>query len=103
MPASRGGASIAALVGTLAVLAVSACRGPDASEPALRAVLDRERTAHLAADAELLTSTIADTLTVVDAGQITRQARPDVEAFFRVYFEGASYTERELPKIESPL
>lgn len=85
--------AVAAVAAGLAALAASSCERPERGEAALTAVLDGERAAHLAADAGLLASTVADTLTVIDAGEITRQTRAEVEAFFRTYFEGASYAE----------
>lgn len=63
----------------------------DRRRSALSVVIDAEREAHFNADADALAALLADTLSLVQDGQILRVARDDVRAQFEAYFAGAEY------------
>lgn len=76
-----------------AILLASACapEALDTRRSALSLVLEAERQAHLDADADALAALLADTLALVQDGQIMRVGRDDVRAQFGAYFKGAVY------------
>ncbi|NNM31950.1 MAG: hypothetical protein HKO53_02740 [Gemmatimonadetes bacterium] len=77
---------------SLLILLLTACsEAAGERERLLRRQLESDRLAHLTVDAGLLSSGVADSLLVVDAGRVDVQDRESVEGHFTEYFRGASY------------
>lgn len=53
---------------------------------------DEQRTAHLEGDADLLVAQMADTLTMIQDGVVSKVAKEDVRARFASYFPTVRYT-----------
>jgi len=64
----------------------------DPDVAALLALHAKDRTAHLAGDADLLTSTMADHIWEASRGQLTRLSREDVRERFAAYFSNVAYS-----------
>ena len=77
---------------TLSVSAFVGCEPSLQSETAaIEAILTDSRRAHLETDASLIAAHLADSVFSIDGGQVIIETKEQIEAFFRVYFDGAVY------------
>jgi len=84
----------------VAIAAVFSCSpGGDLAE--LRRILASDREAHLSANAGQLAAHLADSVVVLDGGDMFVQTRDEIEAMFGDYLSGATY--REWDDIEEPV
>lgn len=92
-----------AVCAALAACAVVACAPSDSgARAAIRTFLAQDSIGHLAGDADLLASLVADTIVSVDGGAVRLMTREEVRRQFAEYFAAASivgWDEPEAPRV----